>query len=139
MQKAPDYSKPYGEIKDKVEELPYRNIDAMGPAGSINSNVMDMSNWVIMQLNEGKFKDNQIVTSGTLHQTHTPQMVMPGEMNDEVFYSSYGMGWMITSYRGHLRIEHGGNIDGFRLFASERFSRNSSFNKYGWNFITFRS
>jgi hypothetical protein len=40
-------------------------------------------------------------------------MVMPGEMNDEVFYSSYGMGWMITSYRGHLRIEHGGNIDGF--------------------------
>jgi hypothetical protein len=113
MQKAPDYSKPYGEIKDKVEELPYRNIDAMGPAGSINSNVMDMSNWVIMQLNEGKFKDNQIVTSGTLHQTHTPQMVMPGEMNDEVFYSSYGMGWMITSYRGHLRIEHGGNIDGF--------------------------
>ena len=49
MQKAPDYSKPYGEIKDKVEELPYRNFDAMGPAGSINSNVMDMSNWVIMQ------------------------------------------------------------------------------------------
>jgi len=113
MQKNSDYSKPYGEIKDKVEELPYRNIDAMGPAGSINSNVMDMSNWVIMQLNEGKFNDKQIITSGTLHQTHTPQMVIPGEMNDEVFYSSYGMGWMITSYRGHLRIEHGGNIDGF--------------------------
>jgi CubicO group peptidase (beta-lactamase class C family) len=113
MQKSSDYSKPYAENKDKVIEVPYRNIDAMGPAGSINSNVIDMSNWVIMQLNEGKFNDNTIVSSGTLHQTHSPQMVMPGDMNDEVFYSTYGMGWMITSYRGHLRIEHGGNIDGF--------------------------
>ena len=113
MQKASDYSKPYAENKDVLKEVPFRNIDAMGPAGSINSNVMDMSNWVMMQLSEGKFKDNQIVSSGTLHQTHMPQMVIPGELNDEVFYSSYGMGWMITSYRGHLRIEHGGNIDGF--------------------------
>ena len=113
MQKASDYSKPYAENKDVLKEVPFRNIDAMGPAGSINSNVMDMSNWVLMQLSEGKFKDNQIVSSGTLHQTHMPQMVIPGELNDEVFYSSYGMGWMITSYRGHLRIEHGGNIDGF--------------------------
>jgi len=28
-------------------------------------------------------------------------------------YTSYGMGWMITAYRGHPVITHGGGIDGF--------------------------
>ena len=27
--------------------------------------------------------------------------------------SSYGMGFFLSSYRGHKRVEHGGNIDGF--------------------------
>jgi hypothetical protein len=85
----------------------------MGPSGSINSNVVDMANWVIMQINGGKFEGRQIVGDGTLRQTQTPQMVIPSPITDEVFYSTYGLGWMITSYRGHLRVEHGGNIDGF--------------------------
>ena len=112
-QKSLDFSKPYGERKDVVKELPFRNIEAMGPAGSINSNVNDMANWMIMQINGGKFNGKEIITEGTLRQTQTPQMVIQSAMSDEVFYSSYGMGWMITSYRGHLRVEHGGNIDGF--------------------------
>jgi hypothetical protein len=31
----------------------------------------------------------------------------------EVLYPSYGMGWMIVPYRGHLMLQHGGGIDGF--------------------------
>jgi|WetSurMetagenome_2_1015567.scaffolds.fasta_scaffold39463_2 CubicO group peptidase (beta-lactamase class C family) len=112
-QKSSDFAKPYSEVKDVVKEIPFYNIDVMGPAGSINSNVVEMANWVIMQINCGKFNDKQIVSESSLRQTQTPQMVMPGGMTDEVFYSTYGMGWMITSYRGHLRIEHGGNINGF--------------------------
>lgn len=113
MQKTSDYSMPYDEEKGIVKEIPFRDINAMGPAGSINSNVFDMSNWMIMQLNMGKFKDKQIVQQSSLMQTQTPTMIMPGSITDEIFYSSYGLGWMITSYRGHLRVMHGGNIDGF--------------------------
>lgn len=112
-QKSTDYSKPYAERNDAVKEIPFYNIDAMGPAGSINSSVTEMANWVIMQINGGKFDGKQIISDASIRQTQTPQMVMPGGITDEVFYNSYGMGWMITSYRGHLRIEHGGNIDGF--------------------------
>ena len=32
---------------------------------------------------------------------------------DENFYVMYGLGWAVTSYRGHVRVDHGGNIDGF--------------------------
>jgi CubicO group peptidase (beta-lactamase class C family) len=112
-QKSSDFAKPYAERKFEVKEIPFRNIDAMGPAGSINSNVVDMANWVIMQINGGKFNGNQVVSDGSIRQTQTPIMVVPSPLNDEVFYNMYGMGWMITSYRGHLRLEHGGNIDGF--------------------------
>lgn len=112
-QKTSDFAKPYAERKDEVKEIPFYDIEAMGPAGSINSSVTDMANWLIMQINCGKFNGTQVVSEGSLRQTQTPQMIMPSGITDEVFYSTYGMGWMITSYRGHLRLEHGGNIDGF--------------------------
>jgi len=116
-QKSTDFAKPYAERNDEVKEIPFRSLDAMGPAGSINSSVNEMANWLIMQINGGKFDGKQIIGDGSLRQTQSPQMVLPGRVTDEVFYSTYGMGWMITSYRGHLRLEHGGNIDGFSASA----------------------
>jgi len=116
-QKTTDYAKPYAERNDEVKEIPFRSLDAMGPAGSVNSSVNEMANWLIMQINGGKFDGKQIIGDGSLRQTQTPQMVIQSGVTDEVFYNSYGMGWMITSYRGHLRLEHGGNIDGFSASA----------------------
>lgn len=113
IQKANDYALPYRDDDGKLIKMPYRNIDAIGPAGSINANVMEMSNWVIMQLAKGKFGEKEVLSPTMIQQMHTPHMVMPGTVSDEVFYNSYGLGWFITSYRGHLRVEHGGNIDGF--------------------------
>lgn len=114
MQKSDDYSLPYTEEKDgKVNVMPFRNIDAMGPAGSINSSVTDMANWVKMQLANGKYKDKQIISDAMVSEMHTPFMTIKSAPTKEVFFQSYGLGWFITNYRGHIRIEHGGNIDGF--------------------------
>ncbi len=38
---------------------------------------------------------------------------LPTKEAPDVYFSSYGFGWMLSSYRGHYRVEHGGNIDGF--------------------------
>ena len=113
-QKSPDFALPYQEKDGQVEPIPFRNIDAIGPAGSINSNVLDMANWVLMNLNKGKFKERQIVSEATLAEIHSPQIVMPNPIQyDEILYTNYGMGWAIVPYRGHLLLEHGGGIDGF--------------------------
>jgi CubicO group peptidase (beta-lactamase class C family) len=113
-QKAADFALPYQEKEDKVVEIPFRNIDTIGPAGSINSNVTDMANWVLLNLGKGKFKDKQIISEAALAEIHTPQAVMPSFIQfDELLYSNYGMGWAIMPYRGHLLLEHGGGIDGF--------------------------
>jgi CubicO group peptidase (beta-lactamase class C family) len=111
--KSADFALPYISKNDKITLMPFRNIDAMGPAGSINANVEEMANWMIMQLNGGKFQGKELISSSILAQTHTPQMAMGVGLSEETFYSLYAMGWFVNQYRGHLRVEHGGNIDGF--------------------------
>jgi hypothetical protein len=116
MEKAPEHSVGYMEMKDKIEILPYMNIDALGPAGSMNSTVTDMSKWVMTLINGGKYNGQQVISPNTIKEIQTPTMVSPTTVPipyDENSYGTYGLGWHITSYRGHIRVEHGGNIDGF--------------------------
>lgn len=114
MKASNDYSIGYNEEKDgKIKEIPFRTADAIGPAGSINSCANDMAKWVLFQLGNGKHNGQQIVSESKMQQMHTPYMTVPSKPSDDVFYNSYGLGWFITNYRGHTRIEHGGNIDGF--------------------------
>src|SRR5262249_15188747 len=114
MPKAAEAALPYGETKGEVKEIPYRNIDAIGPAGSINSSVSEMAHWLLMQLDKGKYNGKQVVSEASLRENHTPQIVAGGDLKyDELFYSSYGMGWGVSSYRGRLILAHSGGIDGF--------------------------
>jgi len=119
-QKASDYALPYREEDGKIKEIPFFDVNlmGMGPAGSINSNLADMANWLLFHLNKGKFKGHQIVSEANLGVTHTPQIILPGGITDEMFYSSYGMGWVITSYRNHLMLSHSGGFDGFGCYVS---------------------
>jgi CubicO group peptidase (beta-lactamase class C family) len=114
-QKFSDFALPYGEMNGEVKEIAFRNIDEIGPAGSINSSVNEMANWLTMQMSKGKFNSKQIISEANLRENQTPQIVTGGgELRyDELFYSSYGMGWGVTSYRGHLTLAHSGGIDGF--------------------------
>jgi CubicO group peptidase (beta-lactamase class C family) len=112
---AADASLPYALEKNVVKEIPYRNIDEIGPAGSINSSVREMANWVILQMSKGQFQGRQVVPEARLRLTQTPQVVAPPAPvpYDELFHANYAMGWAITVYRGHLVHSHGGGIDGF--------------------------
>ena len=118
LAKAPDAALGYGLKKDSViKKLDYYRIDALGPAGAINSNVLDMSKWVETWIHNGKFHGKEIIPSNYVNQAITAQMAigggLPTKEAPDVYFSSYGFGWMLSSYRGHYRVEHGGNIDGF--------------------------
>jgi hypothetical protein len=113
IQKAAQYALPYQEEDKELKKMDFRNIDAIGPAGSINANVTEMANWVKMHISGGKFDDKEIISSGLLKQSHRPHSIVPGNASEEFAYTNYGLGWFITSYRGELLLHHGGNIDGF--------------------------
>ncbi len=114
-----DYALPYREEQDAVKEIPfYDDFEAVAPAGAIVSNVIDMSKWLLLHLNKGKHGDAQLISEGQLTQMHTPQMVMPElSMYKEITFSSYALGWVACSYRGHTMLWHTGGIDGFSALA----------------------
>lgn len=103
------------DFKDVVK-TDYFDIAAMSPAGSINSSVKEMSNWLITWINNGKYKGKQVIPEKYIQEAIQPRMVLEGLSNPEMpsqHLTSYGYAWMISSYKGHYRVEHGGNIDGF--------------------------
>jgi CubicO group peptidase (beta-lactamase class C family) len=90
--------------------------NSIGPEGGIVSNVLDLSNWVTMQLNQGKYKGKEIFQASTLAETHKPSNITATSAHleyDELGYPMYGMGWRINLYRGHLMVGHNGNLKGF--------------------------
>lgn len=117
---ADDRAIGYGLEKDKsFKKLEYRNIDAIGPAGSINSSVEDMANWLKLQINRGKFGDKQLIAENSVKTMHTITTAMRQYPEDDMRgVMGYGMAWFIQWYRGHYVVEHGGNIDGFSALVS---------------------
>ncbi|NNG11563.1 MAG: serine hydrolase, partial [Arenibacter sp.] len=107
------------EVKDDtvVTKMDYYHISGMSPAGSINSSVNEMSQWLITWINKGKYKDQEILPEAYVTEAMSSHMVVTSALPDDEFpdmhMANYGYGWFISSYRGHYRVEHGGNIDGF--------------------------
>ncbi|HLA11678.1 MAG TPA: serine hydrolase [Pyrinomonadaceae bacterium] len=110
---------PHSRIDDKVQTVAWRNIDNIAPAGSINSNVTDMAQWVRLQLGGGTYENKRLLSSGAMKEMHTPQTIIrlegPQErLYPEAHFLTYGMGWFLSDYRGRKVVEHGGAIDGMR-------------------------
>lgn len=117
---APDHATPHVKREGRTQTTAWRNIDNIGPAGSINSNVEDLSNWLRLQMNDGVAPNGaRLISSKNMREMHTPQMAMRPEdwgrnFTDETSQMSYGLGWFLMDYRGRHVVNHGGAIDGFR-------------------------
>ncbi|MGH9839550.1 MAG: serine hydrolase [Blastocatellia bacterium] len=112
--KDSDFAEPYEKKDGKIEKIPFRNITNLAPAGSINSSVNEMARWVTAHLNGGKYGDKKIAEAPTVADMHLAHMVTGATSPEaEITGGEYGMGWFGDSYRGHRRVQHGGNIDGF--------------------------
>ena len=121
MEKNPDHGVPYNEKRDTtlLYRIPiYEDAQAVGPAGAIISNIEDMSNWLITLMNNGKFKNRQVIPERIVKETLRPTVAFPNsELEDkgykEILNEFYGMGRDAFSYRGHLLTLHGGALPGF--------------------------
>lgn len=113
-ERDPDHALPYAKRDDRVERIPFRRIDLVGPAGSVNSSASEMARWLLFNLAGGKAGDRQLVQRTTLADAHAPHMVGSGQADRrEILPVGYGHGWGVDAYRGHRRVSHGGGIDGF--------------------------
>jgi len=87
-------------------------------AGGIVSNVVDMSKWIRLHLNEGTFKGKRLISRRSLDQILGPQVgfsnsPMAWPWGTELYRYAYGFGWELGFYRGHHMIVHNGASGGF--------------------------
>lgn len=118
LEKTDDIAAGYGLKKDTIiKKREYYHINGMAPAGAINSSVNDMAKWVTAWINNGKFEGKEIIPASHREQAISSQSIidaaLPSKEKPDVFFANYGFGWFLSSYKGHYRVEHGGNIDGF--------------------------
>lgn len=94
--------------------------DASNPAGGIASNAVDMSKWLITQLDSGRAPNgDQLFRSETTDALWNlvtpiavptlPEILKPEQMN---FYG-YGLGFFLQDYRGYKMVWHTGGLSGF--------------------------
>ena len=122
LEKSSDAAYGYSLVKDSIiEKVDYYHIKAMSPAGAINSSVNDMAKWLITWINGGKFEGKEIIPASYLSEATSSQMAIPGGLpskeHPDQYLATYGFGWLMTSYRGHYQVQHGGAIDGFSASA----------------------
>lgn len=95
---------------------PPRDLFAIAPAGAINSNAIDMAQWIRLQLNKGTVDGKALITPPRFDEMWAKQIDFPG--------GGYALGWMVRDLNGTRYVEHGGNIDGYAaevaLFPDKR-------------------
>src|SRR5256884_7519345 len=110
IERADDHALPYELKKEVVTKVPFHNIDAIGPAGAINSSVDDMAHYLIFQLGEGRYDGKPIVAESDLREMHSPQTAIPDPppafSMSGLGHFSYGLAWVVTAYRGHNLVWH---------------------------------
>jgi CubicO group peptidase (beta-lactamase class C family) len=112
-----DVATPHARINDTMIALKWRNLDAVGPAGSVNSSVSDLARWIRALLDSGRVGGKRLVSAATFDMLFTPQAIVPGDFYPawteiKPHVVTYGLGWFLFDYHGHRVAMHTGSIDG---------------------------
>jgi CubicO group peptidase (beta-lactamase class C family) len=106
---------PHAPVEGTVKVIRRDWSENANAAGGIYSNLTDMSKWVIMQMEKGKYGDGKQLFSAAVHEEMwTPQTIIPvrnaGAYNTH--FSTYGLGWFISDVKGYKQVTHTGGLAG---------------------------
>jgi CubicO group peptidase (beta-lactamase class C family) len=93
-------------------EVPFNPIFpyGFGAAGNINSTIEDLTSWVRLQLGNGTFEGEPIVSPENLAITRTPKVAI----TDKV---SYALGWIVQQTPNGSIVWHNGGTDSFGSYV----------------------
>lgn len=101
----------------KVQPIAHDWSENANAAGGIMSNLTDLSKWVILQMNNGKYGEglSKRLFSEVVHEEMwAPQTIIrvggPGPYNTH--YASYGLGWFLNDVKGYKQVSHTGGLLG---------------------------
>ncbi len=108
---------PHSTETGKIRTISLFEDQINGAAGGIFSNVDDMSKWMLVHLNKGKYGQNldkQLFTEKSqreMWKIHTVRESNPDPRYNQHF-SGYGLGWNLSDTKGNLSVSHTGGLPG---------------------------
>jgi len=109
------HSSETGELK-QIETYSHNLTNA---AGGIYASVNDLSKWLLMQLNGGKYGENlehQLFSEESQEEMWKAHTNMSFNVKPDSRYKhhfeSYGLGWELGDYNGYVILNHGGGLPG---------------------------
>jgi CubicO group peptidase (beta-lactamase class C family) len=115
--KSKNIAAPHNEVEGRNIPIDYVNWDNIGPAGSINSSVAELTNWMRLQLGKGTLNGRQYWKEARSWEMWENNMSKPvskwqREHMPTRHFNGYGLGWELMEYRGCKVVSHGGGYDG---------------------------
>ncbi|MBI5220001.1 MAG: serine hydrolase [Bacteroidia bacterium] len=98
-----------------LKVIPIPDIDNLAPAASIGSSAADMCQWLICQLDSGRYEKKQMIPWPVINKTREPQSIRKKENHpfNKTHYSLYALGWSLMDYEGREIVSHTGGVNGF--------------------------
>jgi CubicO group peptidase (beta-lactamase class C family) len=117
MMRKNNYAKSY-LLPDTTSNLKINSFEAeseaLGPAGTMKSTIEDMSKWMIVQLNNGRFNGKQVLPSKAIQETLVPHVISDNSNRwKELSHPLYALGRNVQTYKGFQIATHTGSIDGY--------------------------
>lgn len=98
-----------GYTGNNMEEVPFPDIPQW-PAGALTTNIGALTNFIRMMLNDGRFKEKQILSPDAVRQMETPETSLQAKAGVTF---GYGKGIWTKNENGHLYYGHSGRYGGF--------------------------
>ncbi len=107
----------HAKVEGKVQVIARNSLKVGHSAGGIYSNISDLSKWVIMHLNNGKYGTDlskTLISKDIKKEIISPQTILPtngpGPYNSH--FNAYGLGFFLQDAKGFLQISHTGGLEG---------------------------
>lgn len=108
---------PHAPVNGKVQPISIDWSETANAAGGIQSNLTDLSKWIIVQMNHGKYGDslNKKLFSDKVHEEMwAPQtIIQTGTVPPyNTHFAAYGLGWFLSDIKGYKQVSHTGGLAG---------------------------
>ncbi|MFQ5789450.1 MAG: serine hydrolase [Acidobacteriota bacterium] len=113
-----NWATPHLPVGEQVRAIAYDNVDNVGPAGSINASVADLTKWLRLQLSLGRIGEKRLYSEEAAREMWSPQTIIPIQDPPPPLaalkptFSAYGLGWGLRDYRGRKLVSHTGGLAG---------------------------
>lgn len=106
------YGHNFGIDKGIPAEKGIESAEMMAAGSMLRSNAENMGHYLIALLNNGSYKNKQVISQKSIEELWSSQISFPGLTHDlggDGKDFNYGLGWMIANVEGRTIINHGGS------------------------------